>query len=294
MPAAAALGLALTASGEVLKTPVWADTPPSDLEIEINGRLATPVAVSDSDSHLILLLMMDAVSRPDRVDAAREAVVSKLTELGRKVYAGVLSAQDGLSVVHPPIRGRKRLREQLESVDVRGVPGLLDVVGQVSRLADETLSAADVRLAVLFLTDGQIEDYRGDYTLPVVNPSDSRDLSRRFRGQLIRERIRSVAGSLESSQAPIFFLHLGRRYDDLNEVYQNGISEFARMTGGTALFARAVQDVPVMVEQLLDEIAAHAVLSLAVECDGPLRLEVMAGDAGARHKELLVCPQPDS
>lgn len=284
----------MTASGEVLKTPVWADAPPSDLDVEINGQLAAPVAVSDSDSHLILLLVLDAVSRPDRVDAAREAVISKLTELGRKVHAGVLSAQDGLSVVQPPIRSRKRLREKLESVAVRGVPGLLDVVGQVSRLADETLGAADIRLAVLFLTDGQIEDYRGDYTLPVVNPSDSRDLSRRFRGQLIRERIRSVAGSLESSQAPIFFLHLVRRYDDLNEVYQNGISEFARMTGGLALFARAVQDVPVMVEQLLDEIAAHVVLSLEVACDGPLRLEVMADDAGARHKELLRCPRPDS
>ncbi len=292
--AALALLLAPTASPEVFKTPAWVDGPAESFEVTLGGRRVAVQSVQTPDEHLILLLVLDTVNRPDRAEAARDAIVAKLGELGPKYYAGVLTAQDGLVVQLDPIRGRKRLREKLDSMDVRGVPGLLDVVVQASRLADETLNAADVRLAVLFLTDGEIEDYRGDYTIPVVNPSDRRDLSRRFRGQLIRERIRSIADSLSSAHAPLFFLHLSRRHDDLNEVYQNGISEFARVTGGRALFAQGLQEIPAMTEQLLDEIAAHSVLRLEADCEGRRRLEIRTNGTEVRHKEDLSCADPGS
>lgn len=282
------------AMADVFKTPVWHDGPTGSYEVTLDGNPATILSVQTSDEHLILLLVLDTVNRPDRTDAAREAVVAKLVELGPKYFAGVLTAQDGLVVQQDPIRGRKKLRDKLDSIDVRGVPGLLDVVVQASRLADQTLQAASVRLAVLFLTDGEIEDYRGDYTIPVVNPSDRSDLSRRFRSELIRERIRSIVDSLESAQAPLFFLHLARQYDDLNEVYQNGISEFAQVTGGTALFARGLQEIPAMVGRLLDEIAAHSVLKLEADCDGVRRLEVRAEGASPKHKEAVRCSQPGS
>ena len=286
--------LAPFASAELLKTPVWSEAPPHALEVLIDGEPVPVRSVQTPDDELVLLLVMDVVKRADRVDAAREAIVRKLTELGPKYYAGVLSAQDGLEVRQDPTRGRGKLRRKLEGLVVRGVPGLLDVVGQASEIADQTLLAADVRLAVLFLTDGEIEDYRGDYTIPVVNPSDRRDLSRRFGAQLILERIRSTVDALESAQVPLFFLHLARQYDELNEVYQNGISEFARVTGGSALFAQGLQEVPALVNQILDEIAGHSVVTIEVECSGLHQLEVIAGQAEARHAGLIGCPSPDS
>ena len=274
---------------KAFKTPVWADGPARSFEAAIDGEPAVVGSVQTPDDKLILLLVFDTVNYPDRADLAQEAVIAKLTELGPDYFAGVMTAQDGLAVRQDPVRGRKRLRESLESIAVRGVPGLLDVVVEVSHLADQTLNAADIRLAVLFLTDGQIEDYRGDYTIPVVNPSDRRDLSRRFGGQLIQQRIRSIVDSLESAQAPLFFLHLARRYDDLNEVYQNGISEFASVTGGRALFSQGLHEIPALVGQILDEIAAHSVLTLEAECEGPVRLQVTSDDAPARHRDSFRC-----
>ncbi len=279
---------------EALKTPVWTDARTEQIEVTLDGERVAVRSVQTPDDHLIVLLVMDTVKFPDRADAAREAIVAKLRLLGPKYFAGVLTAQDGLLVRQDPVRGRQKLKAELESLDVRGAPGLLDVIEQASRIADRTLEAAAVRVAVLFLTDGAVEDYRGDYTIPVVNPSDRRDLSRRFRSELILERIRSIVDALERGQAPLFFLHLARKYDDLNEAYQNGISEFARVTGGNALFARGLQEVPAMVEQLLDEIAAHTVLTLEGECGGLLRLEVRAPGPPPRHRDTVGCGEPGS
>ena len=214
-----------------------------------------------------------------------EALVRKLADLGLKYFGGVFTAQDGLAVQLDPVRGRRKLREKL---------GSLDVIEQASQIADRTLASVAVRLAVLFVTDGAIEDYRGDYTIPVVNPSDRNDLSRRFRSQLIQVRIRETVDALESAQAPLFFLHLARQYDDLNEVYQNGISEFARVTGGTALFAQGLQEVPTMVEQLLDEIASHTVVTVEHDCVGLQRLVVRAPQDVIKHKDSIGCPAPGS
>ena len=282
------------AAGEALKTPVWTDGPATQLEVTLDGRPADVTATQAPDEHLILLLVMDTVKYPDRVDAARDAIVSKLRELGKKYFVGVFTAQDGLAVQLDPVRGRNKLRDALESVDVRGMPGLLDVVEQASQIADETLAAAPVRLAVLFVTDGAIGDYRGHYTVPVVNPSDQRDLSRRFRDQLILARIRHAVDALESAQAPLFFLHLARSFDNLNEVYQNGISEFARITGGTALFAQGLQEIPAMVGRLLDEIAALTVLTIEGECASHPRLVVRSPHGVAKHRDKVGCPTSGS
>lgn len=290
----AVLCASLSTAG-TFKTPVWAESANANFEVTLDGDPVDVRSVQTPDDNLILLVVSDTVKFPDRADAARTAIVEKLEALGPRYFAGVLTAQDGLQVQLDPVRGRRKLREKLDSLDVRGVPGLLDVVVQSSRVADQTLGAAKVRLAVLFVTDGEIEDYRGDYTIPVVNPSDHRDLSRRFRGQLILERIRSIADALATAQAPLFFLHLARQYDELNEVYQNGINQFAQLTGGMALFARGLQEIPAMVERLLDDIAAHSVLTLEAECPGLHRLEVRSGGASAtKHKESVGCVQPGS
>lgn len=281
----------LPAKASSFKTPVWTDGSASGFEVTVDGEQAAVKSFQSPGAGLILLVVLDTVRRPDRFAAAREGLMAKLQALGPNYFAGALTAQDGLSVLQHPIRGREKLRRTLESVDVRGMAGLLDVIVETSRIADKTLAAADVRVAALFLTDGGIEDYRDEYTIPVVNPSDQRDLSRRFRDQLILERIRSISDALEPAQAPLFFLHLARRHDDLNEVYQNGISNFARITGGQALFAQALQEIPAMVEQLLDRIASHWVLRVEAECGGTVRLSVRSAGMPTRHRESINCVQ---
>ena len=291
------VGLGLMCSNlvaEPVKTPVWTDGAQGGLSVALGGETVPVLSVETPDDQLIVLVVMDTVKYLDRTDAARKTIVESLTRLGPQYYAGVMSAQDGLTVHLDPVRGREKLRDKLDSLGVRGVPGLLDVVEQVSHIADQTLAAAKVRVAVLFVTDGQIADYRGGYTIPIVNPSDQRDLSRRFRSQLILQRIRTIAAELQMAQAPLFFLHLARKSDSQNEVYQNGINEFAQVTGGRALFARGVQEVPGMVRTLLNEIAAHSVLTLEMDCDGIRRLEVRSNGASTRHKVMVRCPPTGS
>lgn len=288
------LALAALCPAEVFKTAIWSESAANGVEVSLAGKAAEVRSVQTAEDHLILLLVMDTVKFADRVDAVREALVAKLTSLGPKYFAGVMSAQDGLTVVLDPVRGRTKLREKLQSLDVRGVPGLMDVLEQVSDIADRTLASADVRVAALFVTDGEIEDYRGDYTIPVVNPSDRSDLSRRFRSQLILERVRAIVDHLEGAQAPLFFLHLARQYDALNEVYQNGIREFAQTTGGRAMFVRGVQEIPAVVEQLLDEIAAHSVITIETGCEGIHKLEIRSTVGSIRHRETVRCPAAGS
>ena len=294
-----ALFLGLIVSGvpvwsETVKTPVWVEGNPATFEVTLDGEPAEVQSVQTPEDNLILLIVMDTVKHPDRADAARGAIVDKLKSLGPKYFAGVMTAQDGLVVDQDPIRNRKRLREKLDALDVRGLPGLLDTVEQASHVADQTLSAADVRVAVLFVTDGEIADYRGDYTIPVVNPSDRRDLSRRFRDQLILERVHKIVDALEAAQAPMFFLHLARQYDDLNEVYQNGINEFAEVTGGRALFAQSVQEIPPLIDRLLDRIAAHSVLTIDGATDTPKKLDVQVVGGEVEHRERVSRPPASS
>lgn len=279
------------ASAGTLKTPIWADAPFDALEIELGGEPVVVRALDTPDTSLIVLIVMDTVRFPDRTDAAREAILTKLAGFERKKsFVGILTAQDGLTVRQDPTRNRRRLRERLAGIEVRGVPGLLDVVEQASRIADRTLAAAPVRVATLFITDSGVEDYRGDYTIPVVNPSDRRDLSRRFRDQLIQARVRAIVDTLETAQAPLFFLHLARQRDSLNEVYQNGIAEFAARTGGQALFAQGLQEIPDLVGRLLDSIATHSVLHLETDCEGLRKLQVRAPGTITKHRDRVGCP----
>jgi hypothetical protein len=211
-------------------------------------------------------------------------------------YAALLRAQDGLQVALDPTRNRRQFVEQLESAPVSGFPGLLDTVEQAATIASSMLRRSQVRVAVLYLTDGRIDDYRGDYASAVVNPSDSGDLSRRFRDRLVQERIASIASNLARSSAPLYFVHLEERTDSLNVAYQNGIRQFAAATGGAAYFSRGLADVPALVDQALQEIETTYIVSIEASADwrGSRRLGIF-GPAGANltHRETLEYVQPE-
>jgi len=154
----------------------------------------------------------------------------------------------------------------------------MGAVEQATVIGDSMLQKSDVRVAVLFITDGSIYRYRGDYTSPVINPSDSGDLSRRFRDRLIQERISRLTDSALASAAPQFFLHLSERNDNLNVVYQNGLLQLGKATGGDALFARSLGDVPALVDRLVQLIRNHSLITVepAGSPSGLRRLQVTA------------------
>ena len=259
-----------------------------DLAAAIDGQPANVTSLAGPRDPLILLVVVDLVGDLNRIDAARSTVGEYVSAMEKDRFAALLQAQDGLRVILDPTRNRRLFTEKLEAAPVSGFPGLLDSVEQAAEIASSMLQRSQVRVAVLYLTDGEIEDYRGDYVSSVVNPSDSGDLSRRFRDRLVQEKITSITANLARLSAPLFFVHLEEQTDSLNVTYQNGIRAFASATGGTAYFARGLADVPSLVQSALDDIASTYAVELEPPKDwrGQARIELSGPESATlTHRE---------
>jgi hypothetical protein len=165
-------------------------------------------------------------------------------------------------VLSDPGPNRAAVNQHLDALDTTGRAGLLEAVQPAADLAERILHRSPIRTALFFLTDSNIYNYREDYTNPVVNPSDSRDLSRRFPEALIREKTAKLAASLNATDVPIFIHHLAWLRDRLNEAYQAGLQQIAEATGGTASFSRAPGDISGDVGQMFNKITSHWAVDL--------------------------------
>jgi Mg-chelatase subunit ChlD len=301
--------LALLASATLsaqIRIPVWASGPDgrprtklaaSDLSAWVQDRKVTVMDVRRPGDPLVLLLVMDTVGDLNRIDAARRVPAEHIGSMGEEWHVALLQAQDGLRVVVDPTNNRRQLIEQLNALPVSGFPGLLDSVIEAATVANSIMLRSAVRAAVLYITDGRLEDYRGDYAAAVVNPSDRSDLSRRFRDRLVQERIATTVRALGASAPPLFFVHLEERSSSLDVAYQNGIRQFASETAGEAYFVRGLSEVGVNVRRALERIdLAYNVkleepddlsgaLRIRLEAAGPVRLTYRETfDAGQRQK----------
>jgi Mg-chelatase subunit ChlD len=252
--------VAATGASE-LRVPLWvadqAELKAEQIEAWINGDRVAVEGLQSPSEPLILMLVMDTVGDLSRIDAARSAIARYVESMDPQWRVALLQAQDGLRVVEDPTSDHEKLLASLSAVPVSGTPGLLDAVAPAASIAQSVLSQSDVRVAVLFVTDGSITQYRGDYSAAVVNPSDRGDLSRRFRDRVVQERVTSLMASLRAYSAPLFCVHLQERNGDLDVAYQNGIQRFAEETAGEAYFVRAISDVESAIDQALERIDSH-------------------------------------
>ncbi len=274
----------------LLKIPVWVEEDGGQFWLDGN-RQAFKVFIDDRESALksfqsprsplILLVIFDTVADLARVDQARAALVEAIKKLKPNQWVGLMRAQDSLSVLQEPTADRNLLTEKIKSVQVSGKAGLMDTLEPVSKLAAVMMQKANVRLCVLYVTDSGVANYRADYLNPVVNSSDSGDLSRRFSDRAIQERMSRMTESLSRFTVPIFILHLEYRTDSLNLAYQSGLERIASASGGAALFSRTSNDVPSSLENLLKRIQASYFLGVEpVEAKrGSVKLRVEARKA---------------
>lgn len=273
-----------------LRIAAWPDgdavLDPRSLAAKIENRPARIVRVRGPETDLLLLLVLDLTGDLTLVDPARQALLARLDALPANVWTGLFRAQDGLRVLTDPSPDRAPLKEAIENLQVAGRAGLLETVEPAARLADSLLDKSPVRLALLYVTDSNIFNYREDYTNPVINYSDQRDLSRRFPEALIREKVSRLTETLASLRAPLFVVHLVFLRDRLNEAYQTGLQQMTESTGGQARFCRALTDIPAEIEQTFARIAAH----WAVDLEPPERLpktfsvQLSAGDQSLTYR----------
>jgi len=249
-----------------IRIPLWSEgsapVEAAHLQAQVDGRPAPILRLHGPEDPLMLLVVLDLVADLNEADLARDALIAALREAGPNVYVGVLRAQDGLRVLLDPTTDRDAIAQAVLSFPVSGRPGLLETLETMSRLADAILEKAGVRIAIYYITDSNIYSYREDFTNPVINWSDSGDLSRRFPEGLVRDRISKLAAKLSATQTPLFITHVEYRTDRLNEAYQNGLMQIASVTGGQAAFCRSNADIQPAIASMIKTILSHYSLDL--------------------------------
>lgn len=241
-----------------LRIPFWVSegTPVGgqELQVKVNGKTIKVARVAGVQEDLLLLLIVDWAGDLSLVDPAREALIEQIGKLPPNVQVGLLRSQDGLRVLLDPGTDRKQLEEALRALSVSGRAGLLNSIEPIQRLGDRIASKSKVRVAALFVSDSVITNYREDYTNPVVNSSDSGDMSRRFPEALIQEKIRQLSKTVTTGETPIFAVHLNYQSDRMNTAYQTGLLDLAVSSGGAAEFCRTVAEIPAAIEKVLASI----------------------------------------
>lgn len=244
------------------------------LTASVEGRPAKAARIQGPASGLLLFLVLDLVGDLAFVDPARQSLINEIRGLPGHVWPAVLRAQDGLRVAADPAPDPAGALAAIENTQIGGRAGLLDTVEPAVRLAEPLIARNPVRLAVLYVTDSNIYNYREDYTNPVINPSDSRDLSRRFPEGLIREKTTALAHSLAAFNIPVFIVHLAFLRDRLNEAYQNGLQLMAEATGGALSMCRTPNDVPGVIAAAFARVRDHWAIDLEVPGTAPRHFTV--------------------
>lgn len=270
---------------DTVRVTAWADSgvplAQSELHATMNGEPAQILAARGPGDDLVVLLVLDLTQDLGLVELAKESLAASIGNLPAGTLVAVLRAQDGLSVMLDPTADRAAIKEAITRLPVSGYSGLLDTVVTSARIADSMLDKANVRVAVVHVTDSSIYNYRDDYINPVVNGSDSRDISRRFPEGLIREKISKLESKLSAYEAPVFIVHLSYRTDAMNEAYQTGLMQLAAATGTSATFCRSRAEVPEAISATLARVAAHYSLVLRVP-ERPQRVLQVQLDNGGR------------
>jgi hypothetical protein len=262
-----------------VSVPVWIDPQPKSLNAEdvvatLNGQSAAISQVLGPSSDLVVLVVLDVTGDISLIDLAKRALISQIDGLPENAWVGLLRAQDGLSVIADPTPDRKAITDAIQALPATGKAGLIDTLVSVAGIADGIERKSHVRVAVLYVTDSSIYNYREDFTNPVINSSDPHDLSRRFPEALIQEKVSNLETQISSDEAPVFVVHLRYRTDRMNQAYQNGLKTLSEFTAGYSLFCRSDAEIPDAIQKVFGYIRSSWFLSLRLPKRVPSAVQV--------------------
>jgi hypothetical protein len=270
----------------LFRIPVWTShgtpTPGTSLGIEdfkvLNGASSLKISsFLGPDSPMLLFIAFDTVGDINNINRARAGVIQELDALGEQYWAGLISAQEQLTVLQEPTADRQLLRQKVEELTQIGKAGLLESIEPIADLTTGILLKTDVRVAVILITDSDIGNYRADYLNPPVNASDSRDLSRRFAGRALQEKISRMTTSLARRQAPIFIVHIDPGRDPLNISYHNGLKQLAESVGGQCFLSKTITNIEPMIRDAFRWAKSYYLLSFSLSSakSGFIRIQVL-------------------
>lgn len=230
----------------------------------LDGRPAHVSTKMGPGSDQIILVVLDLTGNLSRIDAAEKALTTDISKLPKNDWVGLLRSQNGLHVLVDPTPNRQKVISTINSLSITGTPGLLGTVRLALSLANGMVQKSSARVSVLYITDGSIYAYQQDYTNPVVNPSDTNDLSRAFPDVLIDEKISKLQRHIDSLQAPLFVVQLHYRQGTLDEAYQNGLETLANATGGYSAMCHSLAEIPQVISTMFNQIKSTWRLNVAV------------------------------
>ncbi len=254
---------------QLLRVPVWVaakegDGAAKDFDAKVDGAEAPVVATRGPGDDLVILLVLDWTEDLGLVDTARNALIAAIEKLPPNANIALLRAQDGLHVLSDPTSDRAALAAAIRGVPVSGKAGFLDTVEVAARISDSLLVKAGVRVGLVYVTDSDVYNYREDFINPVINSSDSHDMSRRFPEGLVREKATKLQNKLAAFEAPLFIVHLAYRNDRVNEAYQGGMMQMASGSGGASTFCRSRAEIPDAIAGIFRTIGSHYSVVLRV------------------------------
>ncbi len=275
-------------SRHLLRVPVWAaqkqagaaTLAPDGLTARVNGAEADIAAVNGPESELVLLLVLDLTDDLSLADLAKDALVSSVAALPPIASVALMRAQDGLSVLLDPTSDRTAVSDAIRALPVSGKAGLLDTIDTSARIADSMLAKAAVRVALMYVTDSDIRNYREDYINPVINSSDEHDMSRRFPDALIREKITKLENRLARYEAPVFIVQVAYRADTLNNAYQTGLLQLVPNWGGSSALCRSRAEVSESIAGAFRSAASYYSVVLRLPEHTPKTIQVQIDAAG--------------
>jgi len=229
----------------------------------LDGNPAKVLRVLGPTDDLVLLLVLDLSGEPTLIDAAREALTEQLNKLPNNQWVGVMKAQDNLTALADPTPDRDKITTVIQDYAATGKAGLLTTAESMASLGHQLLDRSGIRVAVVYITDSNIYNYREDYTNPVINATDSRDLSRRFPDQLVKEKMQKISDQLARYETPFFIVHLNTITDPINEAYRRGLLQLTEESGGLSAFCRSRGEISTAIEKVIAAAANH--WSVAVE-----------------------------
>ncbi len=279
-------------SPALIRVPVWVEpgsgaTGMPEFQATVAGSPSKILAVKSPADDLLLMVVLDMTQDLTQATAAKAALAAEIAKLPAKTMVSVLRAQDSLKVLADPTADRAKSTEAIEALKISGKAGLLDTVEFLAGAGDAILRESAVRVAILYVTDSDIQNYRENFTNPVVNSSDTRDLSRKFPEAPIQERIAKLSTRLSRRQTPLFVVHLVYRSDRLNEAYQSGLQQLAETTAGTSLFCHSSSEVTDAIQRSFERIQSHYSLTLALPPRAPKTVPVQISANGANGGKIL-------
>jgi hypothetical protein len=261
-----------------------------EFSVRINGRPAPVVSVKSPRDSQIILLVLDLAGDLNDAQAAKDALVAELATLPDSTLIALLRAQDGPTVLVDPTSDRAKISDAIQASPVTGKAGLLNSLVDIQTLADNVSRASNVRIATLYVTDSNVGNYREDFANPVINSSDSHDLSRRFPGALIAEKIGKLESEIAARETTLYIAHLRYSASTLSAAYQAGLKRLADSTGGWSAFCASTAEIPDAIHEAFAAITAEYTLTVALPPKLPaaLQIHVAAADQNLSWRSRLM------